>query len=192
MEINEQDIIKAHDIARQTGADSTCKVLEALFPTIDFSPKDNRPVTERIKTLDDACIALGYDPKIIKEQLADCVFDSPDEVAYHQLRIIVHALNEGWEPQFTEDEKRWCPWFWLYTQDEIKEMEAEEMQNRRMTDTGEYQTSYSGFAFASSDNAPSYSAANVGSRLCLKTEAIATYCGKQFIELWMDLCLIRK
>lgn len=41
-------------------------------------------------------------------------------------------------------------------------------------------------------NAPSNTRANIGSRLCLKSEALATYCGKQFIRLWADFNLIIK
>lgn len=42
-----ENIIKAHSIAKETGEISTCKVLEALYPDVDFSEKDNRPVEER-------------------------------------------------------------------------------------------------------------------------------------------------
>lgn len=30
------------------------------------------------------------------------------------------------------------------------------------------------------------------SRLCLKSEALATYCGKQFFELWKTYLLLKK
>ena len=58
--------------------------------------------------------------------------------------------------------------------------------------TGDYQKSYAGLAFADSTDAPSASAAYVGSRLCLKSDTLAVYCGKQFINIWADFCLIRK
>lgn len=58
--------------------------------------------------------------------------------------------------------------------------------------TGDYQTGYAGLASAYSYNAPSYTYANVGSRLCLKSDTLAVYCGKQFINIWADFCLIRK
>lgn len=58
--------------------------------------------------------------------------------------------------------------------------------------TGEYQTGYAGLAYAASHYAPSYSSADVGSRLCLKSDTLAVYCGKQFINIWADFCLIRK
>lgn len=58
--------------------------------------------------------------------------------------------------------------------------------------TGEYQTGFAGLACAHSDAAPSNASAYFGSRLCLKSDTLAVYCGKQFINIWVDFCLIRK
>ena len=113
-------------------------------------------------------------------------------VAYMKLRIICAALNEGWIPQFIAGERRYYPWFWLYTEREIQDMDEEEKIARRLIPTGDYRTGYAGFAYASSSNAPSSTGASIGSRLCLKNEALAIYCGKQFIDLWADFRLIRR
>ena len=40
------------------------------------------------------------------------------------------------------------------------------------------------YASVYSNAAPSHTNANFGSRLCLKSEELADYCGKQFIEIW--------
>lgn len=58
--------------------------------------------------------------------------------------------------------------------------------------TGDYQTGYAGLASAFSYYAPSDAIARIGSRLCLKSDTLAVYCGKQFINIWADFCLIRK
>lgn len=58
--------------------------------------------------------------------------------------------------------------------------------------TGDYQTGYAGLAYAGSSFAPSNALACIGSRLCLKSDTLAVYCGKQFINIWADFCLIRK
>ena len=113
-------------------------------------------------------------------------------MAYLKLRIICAALNEGWEPQFTENEWRYYPYFWLYTQDEIDDMDDDEKQNCRLRPTGDFRTKYAYFAFANSSHAPSNTDADFGSRLCLKSDKLAVYCGKQFIDLWADFYLIRK
>ena len=194
-----ENIIKAYYIAKETGADSTCKVLEALYPDVDFTPKDNRPVTERIKTFEDACEALGEDHLFVhmfhdiyyKSEKAGANVNS-DVVAYLKLRIICAALNEGWEPQYTEDEWRYYPWHFLYTESEINDMDADERADRHMMSAGDFKTEYAGFAFANSNLAPSDALAHFGSRLCLKSSDLAIYCGKQFIDLWADFKLIRR
>ena len=164
------------------------KVLEALFGKDTFKPKD---VTERIKTFEDACRELGIEADKWIQDRKDLGFE-PDVIAYMKLRIICAALNEDWKPQFTEDEWRYYPWFWLYTQDEINDMDEQEKQDRHLIPTGDYGTGSAGFAFAYSSDSPSGSISYFGSRLCLKSEALAVYCGKQFIDLWADFILVRR
>lgn len=200
METSKENIIKAYNVAKQTGADSTCKVLEALYPDIDFTPKDNRPVTERIKTFEDACEELGEDHLYVqmfrdiynKSEVAGATLND-DVVAYLKLRIITAALNEGWEPQFTQDEDRWVPWFVLWTEEELATKSEEWKQERCLRPTRYYyKGEWAGLACARSHNAPSVTSAYFGSRLCFKTDTLAEYAGKQFIDLWMPFCLIKK
>ena len=189
MEIKKENLVAAYNTADDSGK----KMLQALFPEAQFeTPQtaDNRPVTERIKTFADAAKAVGInDPEDWEDGYSDV---EPDILAYFKLRIIVQALNEGWKPQFTTEEWRYYPWFWLYTEQEIEDMDEDEKNDRRMMNTGDYVTDYAGFAYANSDNVPSRTAANFGSRLCLKTPELATYCGKQFIGIWADYLLTRK
>lgn len=197
IEIKKENVLDAYDTARKAGADSTMKVLESLFGAETFKPKD---VRERIRTFEDAMAELGdKNPLVIQyNEIFDnfsegaAAQNSSDIIAYLKLRIICAALNEGWEPQFTEDEWRYYPYFWLYTQKEIDEMEADEKQERRLMSAGGFQTEYAGFAAADSYYAPSIAVATFGSRLCLKSDTLAVYCGKQFIDLWADFYLIRK
>ena len=160
---------------------------------------DNRPITERIKSFEDALNEL--EARAVKgDALAKSLYDdwhnvttdSDDLIAFLQLRIVCAALNEGWEPKHTEDEVRYYPWHWLYTQDELDNMQEEEKIRRCMLPTGEYQTEYAGFGSATSYSAPSNTNATFGSRLCLRSEQLAVYCGKQFIKLWADFKLIHK
>ena len=188
IEIQKSNALAAYDAAREAGADSTMKVLEALFGEETFKPKD---VTERIKTFEDACKELGIEAGKWLQDRAELGFE-PDVIAYMKLRIICAALNEGWIPQFISGERRYYPWFWLYTEQEIQDMDEEEKIDRHLTPTGDYRTGYAGFACASSDDAPSGTLANFGSRLCLKSAALAVYCGKQFIDIWADFSLIRR
>lgn len=198
METSKENIIKAYNVAKETGADSTCKVLETLFPEVNFNEQDNRPVTERIKTFEDACAALGNHAlvnqyrRIAEEQNPPMDGTATDLIAYLKLRIITAALNEGWEPQFTQDEDRWFPWYILWTEDELADKSEEWKRDRRLTTMQYHRGEWAGLAFASSSYAPSDAHAGLGSRLCFKSDTLAEYAGKQFIELWMDFYLIRK
>lgn len=183
--------------AYQQANEETKKLLGVLFGLAEAA-KDDRPVTERIKTIEDACRELGDEHPLVQQyrcwmQEAP-VYDGSecDQIAYLKLRIITAALNEGWTPQFTEDETRYYPWFWLYTQEELDNMGDDEKERRRMILTGDYQTEYAGFGCAYSNDAPSRTYAYVGSRLCLRTDELATYCGRHFIQLWADFTLTRK
>lgn len=169
--------------------------MHKVFGEETFKPKD---IMERVKTFEDACRELGEDHPFVRSYngYANNIHENnkndTDILAYLKLRIICAALNEGWEPQFTEDEWRYYPWFTLWTEDELSEKSDEWKTDRHLISTGEYQTDYAGLVFAGSNCAPSGASADFGSRLCLKSDTLAVYCGKQFINIWADFCLIRK
>lgn len=181
--------------ALKTADESVKKVLIALLPELketEAQTAANRPITERVKTFEDACREIGVDSETVQSQWEEAGLTMPDEVAYQKLRIIAAALNEGWEPKFTEEEWRWYPWFYLCTEEELSVQNDKWKANYVLISTEDYSGDYAGFAYASSINAPSDTTTNLGSRLCFKSEAIATYCGKQFISLWADFNLIKK
>lgn len=169
--------------------------MHKVFGEETFKPKD---IMERVKTFEDACRELGEDHPFVRSYngYANNIHENnkndTDILAYLKLRIICAALNEGWEPQFTEDEWRYYPWFTLWTEDELSEKSDEWKTDRHLISTGEYQTDYAGLVCADSILSPSHTAAAFGSRLCLKSDTLAVYCGKQFINIWADFCLIRK
>ena len=151
------------------------------------------PITERIKTFDDAVRELGEDhPHVKAYRACSEAPDSPendrDLLAYLKIRIVVTALNEGWEPQFVEDEYRYAPWFDLYTQEEIDKMD-EEQRGRVLGRSNSYADAGAGVAFSVTDYASSYSSTSDGGRLCFKTRELAEYAGQTFIQLWADLML---
>lgn len=192
MEIKKENVLAAYETAREAGAYTAMKVLETLFGKETFSPQD---VTERIKTFEDACRELGEGHPFVKAFIGSRAGNdrnTADLAAYLKLRIICAALNEGWEPQSTEDESRYYPWFWLYTQDEIDNMDEDDKKESLLMSTCDYQTEYVGFAFEDSHEAPPDMSTADSSRLCLKSEELAVYCGKQFINIWADFCLIRR
>ena len=93
-----------------------------ILTLIDEPEKD---VKERIKTFEDACREIGIDAEAWSRDKISLGLE-PDVLAFLKLRIIVKALNEGWEPQFIEDEYRYYPWFILYTGEEYNKLDEEE------------------------------------------------------------------
>lgn len=197
MDIKEENIISAYKTADDNGK----KLLQALFPNTLEANKtsEKRPITERIKTFDDACEVLGENNDLVKaykEIMSTCTYtDAKDILAYLKLRIICAALNDGWKPKFTEDEYRYYPWFYLYSEKEVEEMDEEEKQEINLISTGAllggiaYNGAYDGFGCVRADSVPSAAFARIGSRLCLKSDTLAIYCGKQFINIWVDFTL---
>ena len=72
----------------------------------------NEDITERIKTVKDACAELGEKHPLVTQyrlSVAAAYIGDPmteDFIAFLKLRIIAAALNEVWEPTFEKDEKR--------------------------------------------------------------------------------------
>lgn len=140
-------------------ASSELKImLEDTFGKEFFSQK----VTERIKTYEDACVELGITP--IDESIRSSNGFTKDEIAYRKIKTITEALNEGWVPDWTdENQKKWTPFF--------------------------YPNSSSGFVFANTLYHYSSATAASGLRLCFKSDELATYVGKQFVELYKEFIL---
>lgn len=175
-------------------------LLHTLYgDAVEPDTTDNRPVTERIKTFDDACRELDSRAKgnhiYVREyvQITDAIEVSSDIVTYLKLRIIAAALNEGWEPEFVEDELRWYPWFVLYTNDEIDNMDDDDREKicRVVGRSGDSAYASGGLACASASGASSFADTGDAARLAFKTESLAEYAGKQFIELYRDFIIAR-
>lgn len=155
---------------------------------------DVTKVTERIKTFEDAYNELGCEHPFCKawdsiyqgNENDDCE-DIKDVIAYHKLRIIVAALNEGWKPEFTEDEYRYYPYYCLYTKQEYDNLSYEEKKSFRAVDRASSNAgAYGGLVYAYAVGAFSDSNANHGSRLAFKNRELAEYSGKQFIDIYKD------
>ena len=134
-----------------------------ILTLIDEPEKD---VRKRIKTFEDACHEIGIDAEAWNRDKISLGLE-PDVLAFLKLRIIVKALNEGWEPRFTEDECRYYPWFILYTGEEYNKLDEEEKS--RVVYRSAYNASALGgvsYAYASYDS--SYSYAYIGVRLAFR------------------------
>lgn len=118
-------------------------------------------ITEQIKSFADAMKATGR-PDV------PSFSEAPEDMrayfqAQYQMLVIAEALNEGWKPDWdNDDELKWRPWFWM---------------------------SSSGFAFCDSYYDDSTASAGSSSHLCFKTAALAEYAAKQFIDIWKEIQL---
>lgn len=85
--------------------------------------------------------------------------------------------------------KGFYPVFRFHTKRAIDGMSKEKKKECALISTLGYETKYQGFAYSHPTASPDCSAIVFPSQLCLRTPELATYCGDQFISLWMDLCL---
>lgn len=152
------------------------------------------PVTDRVKTFNDAVEELGEEHEAVKAYRAVEWYlrnQMSDIKAYLQLRIITAALNEGWEPQFVEGERRWYGWYDLISKEDYEALSDEE-KSRWVGRSGSNADAVGGLVYSYAVYASSYSYTHNGSRLAFKSEKLAEYAAKQFIEIYADLCFIPK
>lgn len=174
-----------------------CKAewVNGVLTLIQEKKEDLRPVTERVKTFEDAIAELGEDNNLVMTfkhfETEGFAAGSEDLVACLKLRIIAAALNEGWTPQFTGDEYRYYPWFDLYGEREWNNLPEDTKRQRGVLFGGNAPNgAYAGFVSAYLSAAPSDTDAHFGSRLCFKNRELALYAGKQFASLWLDFCYL--
>lgn len=173
-------------------SDESKNILRALYGDA-VEEQDNRPITERVKTLEDAINILGNEHPLVKtlngyvNHIHEDEKGDNDVVAFLKLRVIIAALNEGWRPDWSnKDEDKWFPWFWVYTKEEIEEMDEED---KPLLVGGAYLGSYVGVSVLFADNVPSDSSASFGGALASKTREIAIYAATQFGQLFAELIL---
>ncbi len=145
-----------------------------------------------IKTYEDACKVLGVEPvsRLFtedkngnKEEVTDIA-----HIAYIKLCTIARALNNDPDfPRFTKDECRYMPWFYLYNQKEIDEMD--EKDRNRLVRWDASGDANCGLVCAHSNATWAVLVSYLGSRLVVKSSKIAIYFGKQFKELWKDFLI---
>lgn len=187
--------VKVEDIKR-----AFCKIDENIKETLlDLIPqfKEAIPITERVKTFEDACRELGENHHFVEQyhSIVDnshFASDGNDIFTYLKLRIVFAALNEGWEPQFTKDEWRYYPRFELCTNMALTAKSDEWKACRHIASIEDYLGYYEYIVCTSSNTANPNITPLAGCRLCFKNADLAIYFGAQFINLWADFCLTKK
>lgn len=118
---------------------------------------------KKIASYEDACRVLNIQP--INEEVFN-IFPKEDQrsmLAYHKLTVITRALNNGWKPNW-DDQNEW-KYYPLF----------------RYVNAG--------LSCASSDNAAAHAAAAIGSRLCFYALRLARYAGNQFTDLYEQILI---
>lgn len=115
---------------------------------------------KKIASYEDACRVLNIQP--INEEVFN-IFPKEDQrsmLAYHKLTVITRALNNGWKPNW-DDQNEW-KYYPLF----------------RYVNAG--------LSFASTYYSATYTFAYIGSRLCFPTSALAKYAAEHFADLYRD------
>lgn len=124
-----------------------------------------------IKTFEDACKAQNVNPELLPDVSVIPEKYQKRAIADYKLSVIADALNEGWEPDWSNSgERKYFPWF---------EVDADKANP-------------SGFGFSDARYDYWDTGTIVGSRLCFKSSELALYAGKQFEQLYIDHQLNRK
>lgn len=119
------------------------------------------PVTERIATVDD----ILEDNDLTRDEFEKkCEGLTQDEIAYRILKLLAKSLNEGWTPDWSDDQQyKYYPWFEM------------------LGSSGFRFFGYGGWG----------SSSDVGSRLCFKSRELAEYAGRQFVGVYNDFMTIK-
>ena len=154
-------------------------------------PLKNKDVTERIKTFEDAYNELGSNHPFCKAWDSIYKGDNDDDIkdvlAYHKLRIIAAALNEGWKPEFTEGEHRYYPYYYIYTKEEYDTLsDAEKEKSCAAVSEDSNVGGNDGLIFAYRDITCYYSVTYDTARFAFKNDELAEYAGQQFIAIYKD------
>lgn len=118
---------------------------------------------KKIASYEDACRVLNIQP--INEEVFN-IFPKEDQrsmLAYHKLTVITRALNNGWKPNW-DDQNEW-KYYPLF----------------RYVNAG--------LSYACTNYAATRSIAYIGSRLCFYASRLARYAGNQFTDLYEQILI---
>lgn len=195
IEIEKKNVEAAYKVADENGK----KLLDALFGKAAKANTPNLDDYKSIKTYEDACEALGLTPIYSDENVDRAVcehindhWDYRQDLPKHikallKLETIAKALwGRNWEPKpdASGDTWFWYPWFALWTEKEIQDLNKD--QRGALLSAAATYGADAGFGYLSTTHRSSGAGAGIGFRLCQETEEKARYFGTQFVELWAE------
>ncbi len=123
----------------------------------------------KIKSFKDACKKVGIQP-ILPEVSMLPEKHQKSIIAFYKLTIIIQAMNNGWEPDWNDDNQlKYYAYFFVDANDDMP----------------------SGSGLSHPLFVDAYSHSSVGSRLCFKSIELALEAAKQFNDLYADYFLIK-
>ena len=141
------------------------KTAKKTTPKTKKSVSDTRPITERVKSFEDACGILKINTKHLPDVSKIPSLFRKSLVAGYMLSVIHAALNEGWKADQSDHyQVKYSNWF-VVVKDNKK---------------------YSGFGFSNSDYEEYGADTTVAASLLLRSPELALYSGKQFAKLHLD------
>ena len=124
-----------------------------------------------IKNYEDVCKVLGIDPNALPDVSALPEKDQQPVIAHYKLTKVAEALNEGWQPNWS-NHREWKYYPWM---DVVKD-----------------ESKSSGFGLSYDVYDDTFTCTGVGSRLVFKSSDIARHAGTQFADLYETYFLINK
>lgn len=164
------------------------KWIDNALTLVDEQPKS---IMDRVKSYEDACKVLGIEdylnePNPVMSMMGIEYGIPKNIIARMKLNVIVEALNEGWVAAKAENinDRWWYPWFYRFNEGNENKYRGYNLARSYYDSDAFGGVAYAGSIYDLKDANPS-----CGSRLALKSEELADYCGKQFIQLWADYLL---
>ena len=168
-----KDIVEEENVISWT-------MVSDITPTCTPNLKDYKT----IRSYEDACKALGEEVDVEALEKAGV---PKHIIAQMKLELICKALWGGEVKVYPDPDGNriyWYPWFALYNQNEIDNMNDKQRGCLLSATAGT--GAIAGFGCLGALSRSSHSSAYSGFRLCLDTEEKAEYFGKQFLELWAE------
>lgn len=180
LKANKQDVVNCFSSA---GSEAR-EVLKRLFGEKVFE-FDYRTITSFEKACDRQCISAVIPAVKTRTDANQNALISAG--ALYQLLTIQDAVNYGWKQ--SDDEWGWFPYWVLYTKQELKEMgEKKRKENgiRLLSGVAAHYAEFAGVRGAYAFYRGTFSVTSFGFPLCLKSQEMALWMGKEFESLFFQ------
>lgn len=165
-------VLDAYEKANDYGKE----ILEGIFGKDAFSAI----IKDKVKTFYDAVEILGRNNKTVKDyyDIAN-ISNAVNIIALAKLRIITEALNEGWKPEYDIMEGSYYTSFDIISEYEYERLNENEKKESMVIHRPDDKVIFALVSSKLSVSCESY-------KLALKSRDLAEYCGKQFMDIWVD------